>query len=159
MTLHDRIIDTLYELADASIYTLARIMHSHDFVLLQRTCVQMTEEGILVPMAPEAPPVRDVRYRLTEYGATLFVAPLEKRRGVSSRTIKSDIRSKQERLARVEESVLAMLRRKERGRMATLFEMERELGATVAPCVLSSTNYELLYCEKLYRIGPVSILL
>ena len=152
MTLHDQIIETLHELADSSVYTLARIMHTHDFRLLQRTCHQMTEEGILqyVPLTAGA---RDVRFCLTEYGMTLFIPPASRKRGVSSRTIKNEIRNKQRKLCTMEDSILAMLRACT-GQMATLFDLETGLGI-VHPCLFSSTIYRLLHVQTVYKIGPV----
>jgi hypothetical protein len=152
MTLHDRIIDTLHELSEASVYTMARIMHSHDFNLLEWLCIQMSEEGILSSIAP-TDVIRDVRYGLTPYGKTLFVPPVEKKRGMSSRTIKTDIREKQRQLLNMEDSVKAVLRCCPGG-MATLAEIEQKLVA-VDPCLLSSTIYKLLYRDELYKIGPV----
>jgi hypothetical protein len=155
MTLHDQIIDTLHELSDSSVYTLARIMHAHNFKLLQRTCSQMTEEGILQCISPTVE-VRDTRYRLTEYGMTLFIPPVSKKRGIASRTIKAEIRHKQQKLSTMEDAILAVLQACA-GMMATLFEVEAELQKVEAvdQCLFSSTIYKLLYAEKVYKIGSV----
>ena len=152
--MYDRIIDTLYELSDSSVYTLARIMHTSDFEQLQLTCTHMTEEGLLSRIPP-TDLVRDTCYRLTEYGRRCFVPPTRKKRGVSSRAIKNDIRSKQDQLATMEDAVLVFLHAHG---ATTIFELERELTTTmvvVDRCLLSSTLYKLLFLDRLYAIGPV----
>ena len=153
--MHDRIIETLYELSDSSVYTLARIMHTSDFEQLQLTCTHMTEEGLLCRLPPTAE-VRDICYRLTDYGRRCFRPPTHRKRGVSSRTIKKDIRSKQDQLSVMEDAVLGFLL--VRGAI-TMFELDRELIKDVSTdrCLLSSTLYKLLFLGRVYAIGPIIV--
>ena len=125
-------------------------MHTSDFEQLQLTCTHMTEEGILFRVPP-TDLVRDTCYRLTEYGKRCFVPPAQKKRGVSSRTIKKDIRSKQDQLTTMEDVVLNSLR--VHG-ATTMFALEQEVG-TDNRCLLSSTVYKLLFLNTLYAIGPI----